>query len=529
MTSASKRLILRLWLTLTTAKAKHRICFKPLQFRCGYQIQISEEDARIDAYIEKLIAGVDDEIISQNNVLEDKKDDLQITGGDEGEIMDHIEKNENDDEYSKKSKDIEVENKIKGIDGKEKGFRNGEAIEIEKTLSRPNALYRFLLDKGFLGQLLVMTIVFLSEFLYAFSPNITDMLTFLISKILGTGVNGGHHIYDFQREDDMVTGEILNEQYVAFGADSRSIRGKQKKIITKKADKVAAEQLRRVGNLQKARYCHVSEIFLRRHKLGPFQIVESNLLSNKGKVSCEGRNGEEEDTSWVVEAFTKDNNAADKPSVSVIFSNDGMDVEVGCSIGEKKLKSRDKIGKSRRASRSLIRAATTRSSSLCIQKKKVRSRVSNREGGSGVMKRLRIMSTNNLVSRSLLGAYPGDALPPQAAASSNGVVDLASKYGYGDWSTEDKGNFNKNRRRKKRHHTKSLSSSKRSEPKKISQITNDCDRRRKSSKISLPLQTTASDTRKSITTLKIRNNQRKIVPVPTRLLKEKMTKQNDVG
>jgi hypothetical protein len=40
-------------------------------------------------------------------------------------------------------------------------------------------------------------------------------------------------------------------------------------------------------------------------------------------------------------------------------------------------------------------------------------------------------------SRSLLGAYPGDAVPPSEAASAHGVTELAQRYGYGDWNDKD--------------------------------------------------------------------------------------------
>jgi hypothetical protein len=40
------------------------------------------------------------------------------------------------------------------------------------------------------------------------------------------------------------------------------------------------------------------------------------------------------------------------------------------------------------------------------------------------------------LSRSLLGAYPGDAVPPSEAASAHGVTELAQRYGWGDWNDE---------------------------------------------------------------------------------------------
>mmetsp|Transcript_804 Transcript_804/g.1774 ORF Transcript_804/g.1774 Transcript_804/m.1774 type:complete len:240 (+) Transcript_804:121-840(+) len=55
------------------------------------------------------------------------------------------------------------------------------------------------------------------------------------------------------------------------------------------------------------------------------------------------------------------------------------------------------------------------------------------------MGRLRAQGANSLMGRSILGAYPGDLPPPDEAGSSRGVVDLARRYGYGDWSDEEDG------------------------------------------------------------------------------------------
>ena len=45
--------------------------------------------------------------------------------------------------------------------------------------------------------------------------------------------------------------------------------------------------------------------------------------------------------------------------------------------------------------------------------------------------------STTLLSRTILGAYPGDAVPLSEAANPRGVAELAQKYGYGDWSGDD--------------------------------------------------------------------------------------------
>jgi len=65
------------------------------------------------------------------------------------------------------------------------------------------------------------------------------------------------------------------------------------------------------------------------------------------------------------------------------------------------------------------------------------------DGVGTVWKKIRAVSqtvsasTNYIPSRKLLGAYPGDAVPIEEAADANGVIGLAARYGYGDWSDDD--------------------------------------------------------------------------------------------
>jgi hypothetical protein len=47
------------------------------------------------------------------------------------------------------------------------------------------------------------------------------------------------------------------------------------------------------------------------------------------------------------------------------------------------------------------------------------------------------VDVNSRKSRSLLDAYPGDAVPVEEAASAGEVAELAKRYGYGEWSDDD--------------------------------------------------------------------------------------------
>jgi hypothetical protein len=86
-----------------------------------------------------------------------------------------------------------------------------------------------------------------------------------------------------------------------------------------------------------------------------------------------------------------------------------------------------------------VAAAAGRRAAESTQKQKQnqsrRQTASDRDGGSGVLGRLRAATSESFLSRHLMGAYPGDALPIEEAGNANGLFDLARKYGYKDWIT----------------------------------------------------------------------------------------------
>lgn len=459
---------------------------KALLCRCG-STEKCEEDAQLDAYIEQLVAGVD-ESDTESSLLDLGSEETSV-GVDESEaekdeMQDHrldgkVDSNANGDE-SEVQKDEMQEHRLDGkVDDKpeeqattieeqandevkEETVAETETVqkEIDKKLQTryppPNLVYRFLLGKGIVGRTMVMAMILFFEFLNVFLPHTARVLRLLTSSFIGGDARR-------RRGNDVpLRDSLVNDQYAAFTSRSRS--GKQNKAISKKADKIAAEQLRRVGNLQNARYRHVSEEFLRRHKLGPFKLEEDNDIPFAEDEEID----EEEDVDWVAEGLkTVEENVTGKPSVSIGVNKNGLEVGVEFSIGTRKSGGKRKKKRRSTSDRSSLlmeatKAQTTSSSS--IKRKKIGPRVSDREGGGGVMGRLRSMSANNLVSRSLLGAYPGDALPPLEAASSSGVFQLANRYGYDDLSEEDE-TFQERPQRKRRRRSNHSSATKR-----ISQI-----------------------------------------------------------
>jgi hypothetical protein len=102
-----------------------------------------------------------------------------------------------------------------------------------------------------------------------------------------------------------------------------------------------------------------------------------------------------------------------------------MDFTIGKSPNRRKKKS-SQLG-------SIVRQIDY-SDNISSKKKPPASRVSDRE--SGVMGRLRAAGANSLMGRSILGAYPADLPPPHEAGDASGLIGLARKYGYGDWSDD---------------------------------------------------------------------------------------------
>lgn len=110
----------------------------------------------------------------------------------------------------------------------------------------------------------------------------------------------------------------------------------------------------------------------------------------------------------------------------VALNCSGTSISVGVEFGSVKRKKRRKT---------LEEAASEIASNP--RQRPLGPRTSDREGGGGVLGRIRAVGANSLVSRSLFGAYPGDAVPPSEAASAMGVISLAEKYGFGDWSDDE--------------------------------------------------------------------------------------------
>jgi hypothetical protein len=131
--------------------------------------------------------------------------------------------------------------------------------------ARPNALYRFLLNQGRIGHIVVLICVLITELITTYIPPLARLLAFIFSFILSPERVEGSGSF---RRGPRGPVQKVNEQYAAFvSSDGTSVRGKQRKKQVRKADEQAAEKLRRVGSIQDAKFRHVSVDFMKRYVL----------------------------------------------------------------------------------------------------------------------------------------------------------------------------------------------------------------------------------------------------------------------
>ena len=336
---------------------------------------------------------------------------------------------------------------------------NDDSTSRRRRQHPPNALYRFLLHQGAVGQVLVMFLILCMEWIYAYLPPLANFLAWLWARIFGQRVVGGDYAwYPYERDNEPI--KATRTSVAAVRSRRTGQTGKQRRALTRQADEASLAQLKRIGDVQQAKYRHVSLDFMQRHGLGSFArerqdskylIEEVEEFKSAGEGTMKGKKvrrakedivtrDQEEDVDWVIQALTSNlpkkpsGGPTVKPAVSVGVGSDGVSVGVEFSLGRRQ---------------AVIDAITSE------RKKKYSAgpRTSDRDGGDGIFGRLRAATgANSRVSRSLLGAYPGDAVPPDEAASVHGVADLAHKYGWGDWSDEDEDESNivLSRRRKRR-------------------------------------------------------------------------------
>jgi hypothetical protein len=151
----------------------------------------------------------------------------------------------------------------KPLDEHEDAAVKEEASPTHQSLAParpPNALYRFLLNQGRIGHILIMFCVFVVEFVKTYIPPLAHFLGFIFSFLLP---HEEDHSSYYRRTGGPP--QKVNAQYAAFvSSDGSSVRGKKRKEQVRKDDKQAVEKLRRVGSIQDAKFRHVSLDFMKR-------------------------------------------------------------------------------------------------------------------------------------------------------------------------------------------------------------------------------------------------------------------------
>ncbi len=293
----------------------------------------------------------------------------------------------------------------------------------------PNFLFRRLLDYGYIGHFVIMEIILALEWVKVYLPDIQKGIDFVLVDVLGRKTRSRG-----RQEPD----NLMNSGFVNTGEGSRV--GRKSKKMRKKEDQKALAQLADIGDVNQAKYSFVSQSFLERHGIGPFNVAVSEVeLGFEPPKKRKTEDEEEDSDSWIMDALGVEQNEDDDEDSSNISFEPSMGVSVGsggpsASVGFEVTFGGSNSKKKSKSSSSSLRSVLESSSATPNKKRKPKV-VSDSE--SGLMGRLRAQGANSLVGRKALGAYPGDLPPPDEAADSRGVIDMAERYGYGDWSDED--------------------------------------------------------------------------------------------
>jgi hypothetical protein len=471
------------WKATTTNNITPSLSTSSIHCRGGELLIPSENEEEIDAFIDKLVANVSDsstsdptsdneeeeETLKQENMEdiaeatqhavwntqeearkelaeeESEADESESESEDTSETViaqDSSDKEDDEDasedekaaeelkaaaivaERSRKSKplekdleqpDIETESFTETLDLSSHTSQESTTAIVSDPPKPPNGLYRFLLRRGRVGHVLVLSMIMLLKWIQIYLPPVHSLLLWLYESFA----------------PDFIT------QPPAPIVPSKPTKS-SRKTFAKHADAMALAQLKRVGNIYAAKYRYCSEAFLQRHTLGivsnkqsqQYQDEDKDLINVVSKVlETKKKHVEEEDADedvdWIVEALTADQVVDDDDDhtrhattmdVSLHEYDDGVELS---SLDQKRFLLQQALRQSNSKRKTTI----------------LKPRVSDRN--AGMLGRIRAGVGSNSMSRSIFGAYPGDAVPITEAANAEGVIELARRYGYGDWSDVD--------------------------------------------------------------------------------------------
>lgn len=320
---------------------------------------------------------------------------------------------------------------------------SSQQVKIQQESRPPNGLQRFLLSYGYIGRILAAFTVLVSELFHQYFPECHRLVSSFFPDL------PDDRLPSSQRRMQ----EGVHSQYAAF-ASGATVGGKKiSKDQKKQLDQVALNKLKHVkGGIKSGKYAHLSTKFMKKYNLGkyaeeakmfesmiaPIQSTSDDTKDETSESEIEESDNDEEEDDWVLKALQEENSSiAEEDDLSSLKTNNKRTSVIDAARGSK-------------------RRSKTR--------KVVKVKGSDRDGGGGMMGRIRAVTASSGVSSRVLGAYPGDAVPIEEAASKYGVIALAERYGYGDWSDseydEEEDYFPKKRRgKRKRRKTKPFSRS----------------------------------------------------------------------
>lgn len=387
----------------------------------GGETNDQDEDTMLDAYVEGLLngdIGTDEtpKRRSKKRIRKKKTERLESTPDlIKNNSVQSLEQTKSSDERKNKESYSDDHDDVSNTrhnqtDSKESidtSEQNDEPVDVQlQTILPPNQLQRYLLSYGFIGRALAAFSVVVSEFIHNYLPDIDRFVV----MILPSSSSASRERLRERRKGG------VHSQYAVFTSGSGIGGKKASKNEKKLLDQVALDKLKHVkGGTKTGKYAHLSLAFMKKYNLGEKFANEAKIFetiiaplereSKDDAVENDEMLSEDEDDDWVIKAFRDD------------VSSSRMDF--------------DDIN---------IYSLTTPKA-----RKTIKVKAGDRES---MMGRLRTTGVAG-VSSKLMGAYPGDAYAIEDSASKYGVVELAERYGYGEWSDSDDNDTNRKKQRKK--------------------------------------------------------------------------------
>ena len=395
--------------------------------------------------------GIKNDVTEENNDVEEQKDedskmsrpslvDDDIRASSEAETDSIGQDDKNAQEHHEESATQKKENRINLEETAAKAGANKinrpSATDFSQRSMRPlqqcpppNTLQRFLLSQGYFGRALAASTILISEMVHRYLPELHRIVVSFIPENSGSARGSSSKKRGLKSRG-------VHLEYAAVATAGQSVGGKKvSKEQKKEMDRVAMDKLKHVkGGVKSGKYAHLSTAFMTKYNLGKYaaeakifediispleddeKIVDEEATTETELMDEDDETEEEED--WVVQALGGDKWKADQEDDDDYFDSDTSNTS------------------KKKRTESMLEAARQSKSSASMRKD-VRVKGSDKDGGGGVLGRLRAAGANSGVSTRILGAYPNDAAPIEQAASTIGVSELAEKYGYGEWSDTD--------------------------------------------------------------------------------------------